>query len=118
MSVTAPSYISSPVLFLGKNGTVFNPRMVHSEYWNGYGNPLTGLPNSRVKLKINSAKKRLLAKLSSQALQLNKEDNLIPETEETKDFRIDYMPLCCEEDLEMYAAFQAEEKKNYSNSPF
>lgn len=92
--------------------------MVHSDYRNGFGNPLTGLPNSRVKLKINSAKKRLLTRLNSQALQLNKEDSLIPETEETRDFMIDYMPLCCEEDLEIFAAFQAAEKKNNSNSPF
>ncbi len=65
------------------------------------------LPNLRNRLKANCEKKKLLAKQN----QRRNNSTVKSKVEETPKFVIDYMPICSEEDLEMFALAMASEQR-------
>lgn len=67
----------------------------------------------RLKVRFNSLKKRFLALLNQKKAEFRKEIILKQKTNAPSILPIDFMPLCCEEDLEILAAAQAEyQRKN------
>ncbi|GAB3223663.1 hypothetical protein J0A67_10285 [Algoriphagus aestuariicola] len=69
------------------------------------------LPNLRNRLKTNCEKKRLLAKQNQRRNTSEVKSN----AEDTPKFIIDYMPICSEEDLEMFALAMASEQRKMTD---
>lgn len=71
----------------------------------------SGLPSSRFKVKINSVKRKFLAIMNQKKLELRNERILEQRKKALSNFRIDFMPLCFEEDLEIFASAVSEDQK-------
>lgn len=77
-------------------------------------NPFSELSKSRMNLKSNTFRKRILARVmkeksglkNGQIVQLRENALLI--------FQIDFLPLCCDEDWEIIAAALTKNNLNYS----
>lgn len=70
------------------------------------------LPTHRIKVKSNCEKKRFLAK---QIHKKSEDGDVVTERTDldvTKNFVIDYLPLCCDEDWEMIAYSLAKDQPN------
>jgi len=83
-----------------------------SGFWTEQSCQKGKLPTHRIKLKSNCEKKRLLAK---QTHKKPEDGDVVTERtdlDETTNFVIDYMPLCCEEDWEMIAYSLAKDQTN------
>jgi hypothetical protein len=99
-----PSFNLSPI----SEGFRLELRMGNPDFWTKKFQA-GKLSTHRHKVKANCEKKRLLAKQNHQKNQSS--CDIHPDTPEaTSRFIIDYMPLCCEEDLEMMTFSMAKDK--------
>lgn len=70
---------------------------------------------SRKKVKINLEKKRFLAKLHQKRSENRRNSVLKQRAEVLAKYRIDYMPLCFEEDLEVMAFYMSQSQQRKSS---
>lgn len=91
-------------LFLVQEVAKANFIMGQTDFCDKNKSPKDKCLNSRLKVKVNSAKKRYLVKLTQKTAELRNERILAQRRKALTNFRIDFMPLCCDEDLENYAA--------------
>jgi hypothetical protein len=66
---------------------------------------------NRNKMRLNSKIKSALVKLNHQKAQFKRDQILKNRQEKLQKFRINYIPLCSDEDWEAMAAFYAKEEK-------
>ena len=105
-----PSFNISPI----REGFKLELRVGATDFWTRKNCQAGKLPTHRHKIKANCEKKRLLVKQKhKKSLSDGDVQHGIPEA--TSLFVIDYMPLCCEEDLEMLAFSMAQDNMNQAN---
>ena len=105
-------------LFLEGNGTKIYFRMGEKDFLATKEDPEFETPNSRLKVKINLLKKKFLEKMNQRKSDQRNEQVLQQRRKALSDFRIDFMPLCCEEDMEIIATSMAKDgtEKNEKDS--